>query len=71
MLFSNSPSSHSEFEGTTTDEAIKKAEKTLGLDREEMVIKVVCEETKGLFGMRGSKLAKIKVIKKKPSQKKQ
>lgn len=66
MLFSNVSNGHteSEFEGHTTEEAIKKAEKSLGLNRDKMEIKVVCEEKKGLFGMRGSKLAKIKVIKK-------
>jgi predicted RNA-binding protein Jag len=53
--------SEAEFEAETTDEAISKAEKTLGIDREQMKIKVVCEEKKGLFGMRGAKLAKIKV----------
>ncbi len=66
MLFGTIPSDNeeTEFEGYTTEEAIKKAEKILGVDREEMKIKVVCEEKKGLFGMRGSKQAKIKVIKK-------
>ena len=66
MLFSNESNGHTEaeFEADTTEKAIKKAEKSLGIDREEMEIKVVCEEKKGLFGMRGSKLAKIKVIKK-------
>jgi len=54
----------SEFEGHTTEEAIKKAEKSMGLDRECMDIKVVCEEKMGLFGMRGAKLAKIKVTRK-------
>lgn len=50
-----------EFEGATTEEAIEKAEKVLGVSRETLEIKVVCEEKKGLFGMRGAKLAKIKV----------
>lgn len=54
-----------EFEGQTTEEAITKAEKAFGMDREKMAIKVVCEEQKGLFGMRGAKLAKIKVLLKK------
>ena len=55
----------SEYEGDTTDEAIVKAEKTLGIDREHLEIKVVCEEEKGLFGMKGAKSAKIKVFYKK------
>ena len=66
MLFSASHKSNpeAEFEGQTTEEAIKKAEKSMGIDREKMQIKVVCEEKKGLFGMRGAKLAKIKAVKK-------
>ena len=50
-----------DFEGETTEEAIVKAEEAIGLDREKMDIKVVCEEQKGLFGMKGAKAAKIKV----------
>lgn len=50
-----------EFEGATVEEAIAKAEAALGALRETLNIKVVCEEKKGLFGMRGAKLAKIKV----------
>lgn len=57
--------SEAEFEADTTEEAISKAEKSLGIDREQMKIKVVCEEQKGLFGMRGAKTAKIKVLFKK------
>jgi predicted RNA-binding protein Jag len=67
MYFGSNGSGHSEaeFEADTTEEAISKAEKSLGIDREKMKIKVVCEEKKGLFGMRGAKLAKIKVLFKK------
>ncbi len=50
-----------EVEGSTVEEAIKKALELLGVSREEIVVKVVCEEKKGLFGMEGAKLAKIKV----------
>jgi predicted RNA-binding protein Jag len=50
-----------EFEGKTVEEAIGKAEKAIGTSRETMEIKIVCEEKRGLFGMRGAKLAKIKV----------
>ena len=50
-----------EFEGKTVEEAIGKAEKATGVSRETLKIKVVCEEKRGLFGMRGAKLAKIKV----------
>ena len=64
MRGKNSGGAESEFEADTTEEAIDKAEKALGVDREQLKIKIVCEEKKGLFGMRGSKQAKIKVIKK-------
>jgi predicted RNA-binding protein Jag len=50
-----------EFEGNTVEAAIKKAEKALGVSRETLHIKVVCEEQRGLFGMAGVKSAKIKV----------
>ena len=49
-----------EFEGGTVEEAIGKAEKAMGVSREILEIKIVCEEKRGLFGMRGAKLAKIK-----------
>lgn len=66
----NHPSDHfkknsCEFEGSTVEEAIKKALKQLGVSRQEMDIKVVCEAKKGLFGMEGAKPAKIKVFLKK------
>lgn len=50
-----------EFEGPTIEDAIKKALEKMKVPREALVIKVVCEEKKGLFGMEGAKLAKIKV----------
>jgi predicted RNA-binding protein Jag len=62
-MYFNGSNGHSEveFEADTTEEAITKAEKALGIERDQMKIKVVCEEKKGLFGMRGAKMAKIKV----------
>ncbi len=54
-----------EFEGTTVEEAIQKAVAELRVPKKKMDVKVVCEEKKGLFGMRGAKLAKIKVALKK------
>ena len=54
-----------EFEGMTVEEAIRKAVAELRVPKEKMNVKVVCEEKRGLFGMRGAKLAKIKVILKK------
>jgi len=50
-----------EVEGKTTAEAIKKALKQLNAKREDVTIEVLCEEEKGLFGMEGAKMAKVKV----------
>lgn len=50
-----------EFEGNTVDDAINKAVETLGVPKSRLDIKVVREEMRGLFGMQGAKLAKIKV----------
>lgn len=54
-----------EIEGNTVEDAIKKALGLLGVSRESINVKVVCEEQKGLFGMEGAKPAKIKVSLKK------
>ncbi|MDD5774766.1 MAG: Jag N-terminal domain-containing protein [Candidatus Omnitrophica bacterium] len=54
-----------EAEGKTTAEAIKKALKQLKAKRDDVNIEVVCEEEKGLFGMEGAKMAKVKVSLKK------
>jgi len=53
-----------EIEAKTAQEAIKVALSKLGVDKSEVDIKVLREENKGLFSMQGSKLAKIKAIKK-------
>ncbi len=50
-----------EVEGTTVDDAIRKALDLLNVSRDDVDVKVVCEEKKGLFGMEGAKPAKIKV----------
>lgn len=50
-----------EFEGVTVEDAIKKALEILKVSKDEINVKVVCEEKKGLFGMEGAKPAKIKV----------
>jgi spoIIIJ-associated protein len=50
-----------EFEGNTLDEAINKAVLKLGVPKNRLDIKIVCEEQRGLFGMQGAKTAKIKV----------
>ena len=50
-----------EIEGSTVEDAIKKALELFKVSRDEIEVKVVCEEKKGLFGMEGAKPAKIKV----------
>lgn len=50
-----------EAEGKTTKEAIAIALKKLGVTREKVHIQILSEENKGLFGMEGAKLAKIRV----------
>ncbi len=54
-----------EVEGNTVEDAIQKALKILKVSRDEIIIKVVSEEQKGLFGMEGAKPAKIKASLKK------
>ncbi|MFH1594677.1 MAG: Jag N-terminal domain-containing protein [Candidatus Omnitrophota bacterium] len=56
-----------EVEAKTTQEAIKIALEQLGVNREDVDIKILREENKGLFGMEGAEPAKIKVtVKEKP-----
>ena len=50
-----------EVEGKTVEEAIKKGLKLLNVPKKFVRIKVVCEEKRGLFGMEGAKLAKVKL----------
>lgn len=50
------------FEAGTVEEAIEKALKHFGCTREDINVKVVCEEKRGLFGMEGAAPAKIVVI---------
>lgn len=49
-----------EVEGKTLEAAVKKALLLLGVPKEQVKIKVLAEEQKGLFGMEGAKLAKIR-----------
>lgn len=51
-----------EVEGKSVQEAITTALKELRAKRNEVEIKVLSEETKGLFGMGGPRQAKVKVI---------
>jgi len=50
-----------EFEGKTTEEAIEKASRHLDLPTEELRIDIVEPGSAGIFGLVGSKKAKIKV----------
>ena len=50
-----------EAEGKTVQEAVGKALKELKAKRSEVKIEILCEEEKGLFGMPGAKLAKVRV----------
>ncbi len=54
-----------EIEGRTVNEAIEKAVKQLGLSKDQISVKIVSEEKRGLFGMEGAKPAKIIVTPKK------
>ncbi|PIQ89188.1 MAG: hypothetical protein COV72_04400 [Candidatus Omnitrophica bacterium CG11_big_fil_rev_8_21_14_0_20_42_13] len=51
-----------EIEGKTVEEAIQKALHRLKAARTEVKIKIISEETKGLFGMPGAKPARIKAV---------
>ncbi len=50
-----------ETEGKTVQEAVDKALSELGAKRNQVKIEILCEEVKGLFGMPGAKLAKVRV----------
>ena len=51
-----------EVEGKTVEDAINIALKKLLTTRDKIQVKVLCEEEKGLFGMKGAKPARIRVI---------
>lgn len=50
-----------EVEGRNPTEAIQKALDILKVSREEVKIKILFEEERGLFGMAGARPAKVKV----------
>jgi len=50
-----------EVEGKTIEEAIKKALKELKVRKNQVKIEILREEEKGLFGMPGAKMAKVRV----------
>ena len=58
-------SSSIEIEGKTVEIAIKIALKRLNLARNQVAIEILAEGEKGLFGMPGGKLAKVRITPKK------
>jgi len=50
-----------EVEGKTVQEAVERALGELKAKRNQVKIEILCEEVKGLFGMPGAKLAKVRV----------
>lgn len=56
-----------EVEGKTVKEAIAIALAKLGVSRDAVKIKVLREEKKGLFGMKGQKQARVRVSLKEPA----
>ena len=55
------PKKSIEVEGKSTKEAIDIALKKLRVTKDRVDIKILSEEHKGLFGMNGHKLAKVKI----------
>jgi spoIIIJ-associated protein len=50
-----------EVKGATVKDAIKKGLKLLGTSRDKVEVKVLTEENRGLFGMKGAREAKIRM----------
>ena len=50
-----------EVEGPTSKEAIAKALKLFGVRRQQVTVKILAEEERGLFGMKGASQAKVRV----------
>ena len=59
-----------EVEGNTIKEAVNKALQRLKVPRNRVKIEVLSEEKRGLFGMGGARLAKIRVTMLSPAKKK-
>ncbi len=54
-----------EAEGATVKDAIAKALKQLSVRRDQVTVRILAEEEKGLFGMKGAAQAKVRVTLKK------
>jgi spoIIIJ-associated protein len=50
-----------EAEGKTVQEAIQAALLQLNVTRDMVIVKILCESRKGLYGMSGGRLAKVRV----------
>ena len=50
-----------EIEGKTVEEAVKIGLEKLNVSRDQVKIEILCDEEKGLFGMPGAKMAKVRV----------
>ena len=50
-----------EVEGRDTKEAISTALKQLGVSKDRVKVKILSEERKGLFGMKGASQAKVRI----------
>ncbi len=50
-----------EVEGNTVEGAVKKALQELKVKREQVKVEILTEEKKGLFGMPGAHLVKVRV----------
>lgn len=60
------PSKTIEAEGATVKQALAKALQLLSARRDQVVVKILSEEERGLFGMKGASLAKVRVTLKSP-----
>ena len=49
-------------EGRTVQEAIRRGLATLGARRNQVTVQILAEESQGLFGMRGAKPAKVRLV---------
>ena len=47
--------------GATAKEAIEKGLEKLGVSRDKVEVKVLSEENRGLFGMKGARQAKVRI----------
>lgn len=56
-----------EAEGATVQQALAKALQRLNARRDQVVVKILAEEERGLFGMKGTSPAKVRITLKPPA----